>query len=85
MQQGIVGFTQGQTLHLNASRGETLLFNKAISSIGSNFNQNKEFVCQTPGLYVFSFYGLTRSDSEIWLELMKNEELVASIYGYTRK
>ncbi|KAK3083518.1 hypothetical protein FSP39_024580 [Pinctada imbricata] len=28
-------------------------------------------------------YSLTRSDGELWLELMKNNELVASIYAYT--
>lgn len=70
-------FTKGQTTNLHLTKGEQLPFNTKITAIGSNFD-NGTFVCQTPGLYSFTFYGLTEKNWELWLEMMKNDELIAS-------
>uniref|UniRef100_A0A194AMF8 Putative complement C1q tumor necrosis factor-related protein 4-like protein n=1 Tax=Pinctada fucata TaxID=50426 RepID=A0A194AMF8_PINFU len=80
----IVGFTLGQTSHLHITKGDKIVYNKNITEIGANVDPTTGvFTCQIPGVYVFSMYSLTRSDGELWLELMKNNELVASIYAYT--
>ncbi|XP_062619536.1 complement C1q tumor necrosis factor-related protein 4-like [Saccostrea cucullata] len=76
-------FTKGQTANLHLTKGEIIPFNKRITEIGANFGVSGSFICQTPGLYAFTFYGLTEQNWELWLEMMKNDELVASIYGYT--
>lgn len=76
-------FTKGQTTNLHLTKGEKIPFNKRITEFGATFDADGAFVCQTPGLYAFTFYGLTEQNWELWLEMMKNDQLIASIYAYT--
>lgn len=71
-------FTKGQTANLHLTKGEKIPFNKRITEFGANFDADGSFVCQTPGLYAFTFYGLTEQNWELWLEMMKNDQLIAS-------
>ncbi|XP_062579465.1 complement C1q-like protein 2, partial [Saccostrea cucullata] len=76
-------FTKGQTTHLHLTKGEKIPFNKRITEIGAHFDSEGSFICQTPGLYAFTFHGLTANNWGLWVEMMKNDELIASIYAYT--
>ena len=71
-------FTKGQTTNLHLTKGEKIPFNKRITEFGATFDAEGAFVCQTPGLYAFTFYGLTEQNWELWLEMMKNDQLIAS-------
>ncbi|XP_062597420.1 uncharacterized protein LOC134258848, partial [Saccostrea cucullata] len=82
--QAPTAFTKGQTIDVHVSNGENILYNKRITEIGASFDSEGSFVCQTPGLYAFTFYGLTAEDSRLWLEMMKTDELIASIFGHTK-
>lgn len=64
--------------NLHLTNGQTILFNKKITEFGANFDTEGAFVCQTPGLYAFTFYALSETGKELWLEMMKNGQLIAS-------
>ena len=60
-----------------------IFFHKEITSAGQEGKLTSgKFVSQATGLYKFQVYALTRSDSNLWLELYKNNELVVSIWGH---
>ncbi|KAJ8319976.1 hypothetical protein KUTeg_001563 [Tegillarca granosa] len=73
----------GQTAHLHLAQGETVPFNKEITNFGATFDSTNAFVCSVAGLYAFHFHALTRSGSEIWLEIFKNGQYLASEYAST--
>jgi len=79
----VVAFTKGQTSHLHLAQGETVPFNKEITNFGATFDSTNAFVCNVAGLYAFHFHALTRSGSEIWLEIFKNGNYIASEYAST--
>ncbi|KAK3093600.1 hypothetical protein FSP39_017952 [Pinctada imbricata] len=76
-------FTKGQTSHLHLLQGEIINFNKNITIINSAFDTNGAFICQQPGIYSFNMFSLTMSDVNVWLELFKNDQIVASLFGNT--
>ncbi|XP_062587135.1 uncharacterized protein LOC134248757 [Saccostrea cucullata] len=81
--QDPTAFTKGLTLNLHSTiGGEKISFNKRITDIGASFDSEGSFICKTPGIYAFSFYGLTEQNSKLWLEMMKNDHLIASIFAY---
>lgn len=54
-----------------------------ITSHGSPNLNSGVFVCTKEGLYKFQVYALTKSDSNLYLELYHNNALVASLWGHT--
>ncbi|KAL3854209.1 hypothetical protein ACJMK2_013487 [Sinanodonta woodiana] len=84
-QHDAIAFTLGHNEHLHDKIGSTIVFNKVIDVMGlsSDFLSSGVFTCPVDGVYKFQVYSLTASDKRLWLELYKNEELVASVYGYT--
>lgn len=76
--QSPTAFTKGQTSNLHLTNGQRILFNRKITEFGANFDTEGAFVCQTPGLYAFTFYALSETGKELWLEMMKNGQLIAS-------
>ncbi|XP_060080346.1 uncharacterized protein LOC132559737 [Ylistrum balloti] len=79
----VVAFTQGQTAHMNLTQGEILNYNKLITNIHSVIDANGVFTANTAGLYAFHFYSLTKVNTELWLEIMLNGNLVASAYAHS--
>lgn len=41
------------------------------------------FTCTEPGLYKFQVFSLTKINSRLFLELYHNDEVVATLWGYT--
>nr|AST51799.1 C1qDC6 [Sinohyriopsis cumingii] len=84
-QDDVIAFTLGQDDHFHDAHGSTMVFNKVIDVMGlpSHFQTSGVFKCPAEGVYKFQVYSLTTSGKRIWLELYRNEELVASMYGYT--
>ncbi|OWF47454.1 uncharacterized protein LOC110454364 [Mizuhopecten yessoensis] len=79
----VVAFTQGQTSHLYLTQGEILSYNKLITKFNSVIDTNGVFTADTAGLYAFHFYSLTKVNTRLWLEIMMNDNLVASAYAHS--
>jgi len=41
------------------------------------------FACTEQGVYKFQIYSLTKTDTQLFLELVHNGAVVASLWGYT--
>ncbi|XP_033729112.1 uncharacterized protein LOC117318192 [Pecten maximus] len=78
----VVAFSKGQTSHLHLIQGEILNYNKLITSVDSVVNNAGVFQANKKGLYAFHFYSLTRQNTELWLELYKNTDLICSAYAH---
>ncbi|XP_069108630.1 complement C1q tumor necrosis factor-related protein 4-like [Argopecten irradians] len=79
----VAAFTKGQTTHLHLTQGEIINYNKLISKVDANIDDNGVFHATQQGLYAFHFYSLTRLNTELWMELYKNTELICSAYAHT--
>ncbi|XP_060069407.1 uncharacterized protein LOC132549485 [Ylistrum balloti] len=78
----VAAFSRGQTTHLHLVQGETLNYNKIITSVHTDVDNSGVFHAAQTGLYAFHFYSLTRENSELWVELYKNTQLICSAYAH---
>lgn len=58
------------------------LFYKTLFNHGGNLNHGV-FTCQEDGLYKFQAYALTKTNAKLFLEVLKNNDVVASLWGHT--
>ncbi|XP_061179366.1 uncharacterized protein LOC133187991 [Saccostrea echinata] len=81
---GPVGFSAIMTKHAYINDGSTVIYDKAITNIGSAYNTTTgTFTAPFEGTYLFHFHALALEDNKFWLELFHNEHNVISSYGYT--
>ena len=58
---------------------------QAITRVGSKGQLTSgQFICYTSGIYKFQIYALTKNDTEVWLELYKNNDITISAYAHTQ-
>ena len=43
-----------------------------------------QFICYANGIHKFQLYALTKNDSNVWLELYKNNDLMVSVWAHTK-
>ena len=57
---------------------------QAITTIGTNGQLTSgKFITQSAGTYKFQFYALTQNNTNVWLELYKNNDIVASVFAHS--
>ncbi|XP_069108631.1 complement C1q tumor necrosis factor-related protein 4-like [Argopecten irradians] len=78
----VAAFTKGLTSHLHLVQGENLNFDKIITNVNAHIDANGVFQATKQGMYAFHFYSLTRQNTELWIELYKNTELICSAYAH---
>merc|ERR1712244_217980 len=77
-----VAFSAGLAKHQYMTAGQRVKYDTIFTNVGGGYNSNTgTFTCPRAGLYVFQFHALSHSNSNVWLELHKNFQYVASIYG----
>lgn len=79
----IVAFSKGLVSHRHLTKGEIIDFNKVITNVNAVFTADHKFQVQIPGLYVFHVHSLSSHDSEVWLDIYKNNDYILSIYAST--
>ncbi|XP_045178996.2 complement C1q-like protein 4 [Mercenaria mercenaria] len=79
-----VAFSAGLTHDQTVLHAETIIYDKVYTNVGGGYDATTGvFTCPTAGLYTFQFHTLAHQDKSSWLELYKNQEYIASIYGHT--
>ncbi|KAK3083382.1 hypothetical protein FSP39_021191, partial [Pinctada imbricata] len=79
-----VAFSAGLSHTLRLSQGETIPFNKIFVNVGDGYNpRTGEFIAPTAGVYVFHLHAYDMNkDKAMWLEAVRNTQLMVSISGY---
>ncbi|XP_060608068.1 uncharacterized protein LOC132760165 [Ruditapes philippinarum] len=81
-----IAFTLGQDSHVNAlnvDNSTTIPFPVVILNHAQAQLNNGVFTCSQDGLYKFQVYSLTKTDSNLFLELYVNDKLVATLWAHT--
>ncbi|XP_053379495.1 uncharacterized protein LOC123526879 [Mercenaria mercenaria] len=81
-----IAFTLGQDSHVNildVANATQIPFSVVITNHQAASLNSGVFTCSEAGLYKFQVYSLTKSDTNVFLELYVNDKLVASLWGHT--
>ncbi|KAL3854123.1 hypothetical protein ACJMK2_013401, partial [Sinanodonta woodiana] len=78
-----VAFSAGLTHNLELHSPINITYDRVFLNQGGGYNNGTGvFTCPHGGAYVFLFHGISDSDGQLWLELMKNGEYMVSGYAH---
>ncbi|XP_033728708.1 complement C1q-like protein 3 isoform X1 [Pecten maximus] len=80
----VVAFAVGLTHTTTGNSGETVRYDKIFTNLGGGYDQNTGvFTAPKSGIYKFEFHAYdANTDNAMWLELVKNTELLVSLAGF---
>ncbi|XP_021340068.1 complement C1q-like protein 3 [Mizuhopecten yessoensis] len=81
----VVAFAAALTRTVTGNSGDTVRYDKIFTNLGGGYDRNTGvFTAPKSGIYKFDFHAYdSNTDHAMWLELIKNTELLVSLAGYS--
>lgn len=67
--------------HVHLGDGQVVEYNQVYTNVGNGFDtRHSHFIAPVKGIYLFAYSGMNANSQEVYLEMVKNGQMIAVIY-----